>query len=61
MHDLQLVHWLIALVLLTHTYPRDGEFVFCLLIEQHSAPLPDNMGISGSSGREVSLSTGLST
>lgn len=46
MHDLQLVHWLIALVLLTHVYPRDREFVFCLLTEEQSTPLPDRSGES---------------
>lgn len=38
MRDLQLVHWLLALVWLTRVYPRGGEFVLCLLIEEHGAP-----------------------
>lgn len=44
MHDLQLVHWLIAVALLTHVYPRGREFVICLLIEERSTPLPDRSG-----------------
>lgn len=43
MLDLQLLHCLIALELLT-CVPRDREFVFCLLREEHSPPLPDRAG-----------------
>lgn len=44
MQDLQLVHWRNALVVLTHMYPRGGEFAISLLMEEHSTPLPDRSG-----------------
>lgn len=43
MLDLQLLHCLIALELLTRV-PRDREFVFCLLRDEPSPPLPGRAG-----------------
>lgn len=60
MLDLQLLHWLIALVLLTCVYQETGNL--CSVCSGRSTPLLclTDLGMYGSTEGKVSLSAGLS-